>query len=227
MPKYNPNKIIRSDRKTIGIQITEKGEIIVRAPKIATKESIHTVLSASEKWIEKKLNKIAQQQARYKVKKFVPGEEFLYMGEKYKLVVAEKPINKVDLHDNLIISSKLAGNPKLARKALEDWYREELRSFVNDKARQYAQNLEVEYKKIRITGAKTRWGSCSGKKNLNFSWRLIMAPEEIIDYVVVHELCHLREMNHSKRFWELVSTIVPDWKDKRKWFKENGWLLRI
>ena len=82
--------------------------------------------------------------------------------------------------------------------------------------------MELKYDKIIITGAMKRWGSCSSKGNLNFAWRLVMAPIDIIDYVVVHELSHIVHRNHSKRFWEQVETIFPDYKIKRKWLKEYG-----
>jgi predicted metal-dependent hydrolase len=79
--------------------------------------------------------------------------------------------------------------------------------------------------KVRISSARTRWGSCSQKGNLSFTWRLVMAPPDVIDYVVVHELCHTREMNHSRSFWEQVEAILPDFRQRRRWLKEYGKLL--
>ncbi|MCS7122892.1 MAG: M48 family metallopeptidase, partial [Candidatus Micrarchaeota archaeon] len=83
------------------------------------------------------------------------------------------------------------------------------------------------YNRVRITNARRRWGSCSSSNNLNFSWRLIMAPLEVIDYVVVHELVHTRIKNHSKAFWRMVEAVMPDYDRQRRWLRENGHMLKI
>ena len=87
----------------------------------------------------------------------------------------------------------------------------------------YAEKLGVSYGKITLRQQKTRWGSCSSEKNLNFNWKLILAPPEVLDYVVVHELCHLKEMNHSKAFWDEVGKVMPEYETYKLWLKENGW----
>ena len=100
--------------------------------------------------------------------------------------------------------------------------REEARRVLTKKSEHYKELLHVEYKKIRIGDQKTRWGSCSSKGTISYSWRLILMPQEIQDYVVVHELCHLHEMNHSKKFWEWVASIIPDYQRRRRWLKSHG-----
>lgn len=122
-----------------------------------------------------------------------------------------------------------AVKPKPAQKEktpyerrLEAPYRQAAKEYIPKRAEYYAAQLGVSYNRITIRDQKTRWGSCSGKGNLSFNWRLILAPPKILDYVVVHELCHRREMNHSPRFWALVESILPDYKQSRKWLKENG-----
>ena len=89
----------------------------------------------------------------------------------------------------------------------------------------YAEKLGVSYGKITLRQQKTRWGSCSSEKNLNFNWKLILAPPGVLDYVVVHELCHLKEMNHSKAFWDEVGKVMPEYETYKLWLKENGWRL--
>ena len=89
----------------------------------------------------------------------------------------------------------------------------------------FAKRMGVTYKRITIREQKTRWGSCSSAGNLNFNWLLILAPPEVLDYVVVHELCHRREMNHSQAFWKEVEKILPDYRERQKWLKDNGWRL--
>ncbi len=111
------------------------------------------------------------------------------------------------------------------KSAFQAWYKKQARAVLTERAGYFARKHGFEIGKIRITSARTRWGSCSTKKTLSFTWRLVMAPPEVVDYVVVHELCHLRELNHSRAFWAQVEAILPDYKGKRKWLKENGNLL--
>ena len=113
------------------------------------------------------------------------------------------------------------------RSALEKRYREAAKEYLPKRAAYYAYLLGVSYDRIRIAGQKTRWGSCSSNKTLSFNWKLMLAPPKVLDYVVVHEVCHLREMNHSPRFWALVESLMPDYKQQRKWLKDNGYTLEL
>lgn len=113
------------------------------------------------------------------------------------------------------------------RSSLEKRYRETAKEYFPKRAAYYAALLGVSYDRIRIAGQKTRWGSCSSNKTLSFNWKLMLAPPKVLDYVVVHEICHLREMNHSPRFWALVESLMPDYKQQRKWLKENGHTLEL
>lgn len=107
-------------------------------------------------------------------------------------------------------------------RRLEAPYRHAAKEYITKRADYFADQLGVTYNTITIRDQKTRWGSCSSKGNLSFNWRLILAPPKVLDYVVVHELCHRREMNHSPRFWALVESVMPDYKQHRKWLKDNG-----
>lgn len=101
------------------------------------------------------------------------------------------------------------------------------RSRIAERAAYYAGILGVSYGRITIRDQKSRWGSCSSRGNLNFTWKLVLAPPEVLDYVVVHELCHRIEMNHSAAFWKQVERVMPDYQEHRRWLKENGWLLEL
>ena len=105
------------------------------------------------------------------------------------------------------------------RAGLEKRYRQAAKEYIPKRADYYAQLLGVTYERIRIADQKTRWGSCSSKGTLSFNWKLMLAPPKVLDYVVVHELCHLIEMNHSPRFWKQVENVIPDYKEYRKWLK--------
>ena len=112
-------------------------------------------------------------------------------------------------------------------KQLEARYRAAAREYFPERASYYAAIAGVTYNTIYIRDQKTRWGSCSGRGNLSFNWRLMLAPPGVLDYVVVHELCHRKEMNHSKAFWNAVEMVLPDYRTAKKWLKENGSLLSI
>ncbi len=114
-----------------------------------------------------------------------------------------------------------------AAAAFKAWYRAQARALVEERVRQYAARYGFSYRQVRITSARTRWGSCSAKGTLCFTWRLVMAPPECIDYVVVHELAHLRVANHSPAFWREVGAILPDYKARRKWLRVNGRSLTL
>ena len=141
------------------------------------------------------------------------------------------PVREADLfvesHKDWILS-RFAAYEK--QKAMKRSYTEEereagkklARKVFAEKCRFYAEQMDVTYGTISVREQKTRWGSCSAKGNLNFNWKLVLMPEEILDYVVVHELAHRQEMNHSPAFWAVVGRIVPDYKERRKWLKENG-----
>ena len=109
-----------------------------------------------------------------------------------------------------------------SEKRLEAIYRKAAREYFPKRVSHYARMLGVTYGKISIRDQKTRWGSCSSEGNLSFNWRLILAPPDVLDYVVIHELCHRKEMNHSKEFWALVESLMPKYKERRKWLRENG-----
>lgn len=114
-------------------------------------------------------------------------------------------------------------NASSEQAVLTRWYRKQAQTYMSERVDHFSEKHGLQYKEIRITSAITRWGSCSGRNNLNFPWRLLMAPQEVIDYVVVHELAHTVHKNHSPRFWNLVESIMPDWKVHRGHLKEEGW----
>lgn len=114
--------------------------------------------------------------------------------------------------------------PKFS-EAKKNLYRRKASETLGKRAAYFAKVMGVRYHRITIREQKTRWGSCSSSRNLNFNWKLVLAPPEVLDYVVVHELCHLKEMNHSGAFWNEVEKVLPDYKVRQAWLKENGWML--
>ena len=173
--------VIRSNRKTVAIQVNSDLSVTVRAPRSASEKDIEEILKKKEAWISKHIEKIKEAKERFEAD---PTEK----------LTREKVI-------------------ALAEEALK---------VIPERVEYFAKVIGVTYGKITIRNQKTRWGSCSSKGNLNFNCLLMLAPPEVLDYVVVHELCHRRQMNHSKAFWLEVEKVLPDYKEARKWLKEEG-----
>ena len=185
-------KIIRSNRKTLAIQINPDLSVTVRAPMYAPQSDIERILREKESWIQKHIEKIREQEEK---RKKTQGEKGEYGESVEREYLTNEEIKK------------------LADKALQH---------IPKRVSYYAKQIGITYGKITIRNQKTRWGSCSSKGNLNFNCLLMLTPLEVIDYVVVHELCHRKEMNHSKAFWAEVEKVLPDYKEQVKWLKENG-----
>ena len=173
--------IIRSNRKTVAIQVNSDLSVTVRAPRSVSEKDIEEILKKKEAWISKHIEKMKKTKERLEAE---PTEK----------LTREKVI-------------------ALAEEALK---------VIPARVEYFARVIGVTYGKITIRNQKTRWGSCSSKGNLNFNCLLMLAPPEVLDYVVVHELCHRKQMNHSKAFWSEVEKVLPDYKEARKWLKEEG-----
>ncbi len=157
-----------------------------------------------------------------KVKKFQPGEEFLFLGQPYQLLSNEDLPKAIIFDGSLKISPLVLNN---ARDHLECWYKSQALDYITARVEHYSQLTGLKYRSLRLSNASRQWGSCSHKDSLHFTWRLIMAPERVVDYVVIHELMHLRQKNHSRLFWQEVAGVIPDYKQDEHWLKQNAHLL--
>lgn len=159
------------------------------------------------------------------IKQYAGGTRLLYQGREIllKLEYAEGVrFAGVRLSDNEIRIRTGETGEETIRRILFDWYQKKAKEQIPERTARYARLMKETYRDIRIKDQKTRWGSCSSKRNLNFSWRLVMAPVEVMDYVIVHELCHLKFLDHSENFWNHVGEVMPDYKKRQQWLKENG-----
>ncbi len=153
------------------------------------------------------------------------GDILFYLGEKRILNVIREQRTRAKVKcamDRILMWVPYEADYEYKRECLEKWYRKEALCLISEKAEEFAESLSVCFENIRIKDQKSRWGSCSSKGNLNFNWRIIMAPEPVCDYVIIHELCHLVFMDHSVNFWNLVESICPQYRQYKKWLKENG-----
>ncbi len=215
-------RIIRSKRRTISLEITRDATLVIRAPFRASERYILGLLEKRRSWIHKKL---AQQRARVvPSKQFVNEEEFLYLGVNYRLRIAPGHPASLTLDGAFLLNSARASK---AREEFIRWYAERAGEIVPERASFYGKASGLSYSRVNITNARRRWGSCSSNDGLNFSWRLVMAPIEVIDYVVAHEVAHLAVRSHSRRFWGKVAQLFPGYRECGRWLKENGHLLSL
>lgn len=222
--KLSIDKVIRSRRKTVSIEIKHDGSLIIRAPYLTSAAQIERLVNQKEPWIRRKQELAYQRNLEAQIKKFVPGEEFLYLGETYPLTIEANRDQAIVLGEQFIMAEYVIEN---AKHAFKDWYKSQARQVIRERVNTYARQNGFVYTQFRITSAKTRWGSCGPKGSLNFSYRLVMAPLEIIDYVVCHELVHLKVKDHSKNFWKELAHLMPDYQTRRQWLKDNGHRLTL
>jgi predicted metal-dependent hydrolase len=223
MDEIPVEKIIRSRRRSIALVITPDGHLIVRAPLKASVSLINTFVKEKHSWIQKKFKEIKQRPAAT-VHEYVEGETFFYLGRVYPLHIVESGNNPIERTDRLCVCRTLLPD---IRHRLKCWYMQEAQREIHARCMWFSMTTGYTPESIRITDARQRWGSCTSTGGLNFSWRLIQAPLEIVDYVIVHELVHLRQPDHSKKFWSKVEEIMPDYERRREWLRENERLLRI
>ncbi len=197
--------IYRERRKSFKLSI-ENGGVVLKAPWFVRKSEIEGFIQNHRLWIEK-----AKERQKRAHRDFVFGERFLYLGQWYELCPGDG-----DLHFDQ--SKFLAKNP--TKELFQRFYKNEAKKVVCKMVEESARRWKDRYERCRITSAKRRWGSCSSKKNLNFTYRLVLLPLDLIEYVVIHELCHLTHMNHSASFWRLVETRMPDFRQREKRLRE-------
>ena len=214
-------KIIYSKRKTIKIAIDNNGEVIVTAPENISTEAIDDVIKKRTNWINDKLNEI-------KNRITLPKDSILYLGELRKVkVIIQKYLKKefVVEHNNLFIINVRSQDNVI--KVLKNYLIQEFDAIVRAKVKNYEKYFKMKPIDIKVKDVKSKWGSCTYDNKLCFNYRLIMANEEIIDYLIIHEMCHMVHKNHSKDYWNLVEKLYPIYKKCDKWLKENGYLLQI
>ncbi|MCL2037151.1 MAG: M48 family metallopeptidase [Oscillospiraceae bacterium] len=205
--------LTRSKRKTIAIHVRD-GIVEVRSPFKTPKSEIDKFVKSKEKWIENTLAKSAESKIQRDNFTLNYGSQILYRGSEIPIVA--KHGNRVGFDSenrHFYLPPNL--NPEQIKSACIQVYRVLAKCDLTEKVLRFAKMMNVMPTAVKINSAKTRWGSCSGRKSLNFSWRLIMADDDVIDYVVVHELAHITEMNHSERFWAIVESVLPDYRERK------------
>ena len=217
--------VIFKNRKTMEISIEPPDIVTVTAP-IGTKEEvILEKVKNKGSWIIKKIYYFRHMNYAPIQREFVNGESFMYLGRSYSLQIetdsnVKKP--KVKLFRGKFIVTAKDKNEKDIRDAMELWYRERAKKVIGDRVKYYSRFFSKKPTGIKVKEQKKRWGSCTYKNELLFNWRCIMAKSNALDYIVVHEMCHMCHKNHSKEFWELLASIIPDYEARKEWLKVYG-----
>lgn len=234
--------IIRSKRKTICMSVNKDGSVTVKAPRLyPTEKEIADFVEQKADWILKQRERQQEREDMKLVRRFETDYSFPYLGKERLVEMQSAKKTSITYEDNKIIiktpvcqaleeayeTPENAAKIEKLRTDLKKWYKKQAYSYVSKRVEYWQQIVGVTVTSVSIKSRKSQWGSCDSNGNLTFSWRLVMARPEAIDYVVIHELCHRKYMDHSKQFWNEVHKYMPDFKEQKKWLEENSVNLNI
>lgn len=208
-------------RKKVTITVERDRTVVVHAPEYVSEARIQKIVNSKRLWLFEKL----RHEQKYQPlppppgKELVNGESALYLGRLYRITLVDSSDAGVRFAGKFLIPRSIANQ---GSKVLQDWYIKRAKVKIPPRVRLHAKSLGVEFQKLGIVDSRYRWGSCTPRNNLNFSWRLIKAPMFVIDYVVIHELAHLLEANHTPRFWSIVHAQTMFMERARQWLRDNG-----
>lgn len=215
-------QIVYSNRKTITITVERDRSVVVSAPIGMSPERIKELVESKKLWLFEKINHIQKYPSQVLRKEFVTGETIMYLGRYYRLEITGEDKPEVRFQNRFFIPRCQQAQ---AAQLLREWYMARAREKLTPKIRYFAEALGVTYNQILISDLKYRWASCTPKNNLNFNWRILKAPLFVIDYLIVHELAHLLEANHTPQFWNIIAVQVPRYESAKEWLRTNGNLL--
>lgn len=218
-----PDYIERSNRKTLSLTVLKDGNVVVKAPINMRDETISRFVEDKQGWIKEKLLIVNQTIKRFD--DVVHYQKFLLYGNKYSLLLSD--VKKIETNDNfqIVIPQKTEDDKIL--KVLKNWYKKAAKQVLGDRLAYVEGKIKLKSNLFKIGDSKGRWGACNSKGVIALNWRVLMLPPQIIDYVIVHELCHLVEMNHSKNFWRLVETFLPNASVLKNQIKSYSFLLGL
>jgi len=232
MDETHPYVLMKSNRrrKTLSLEVRRDGAVVVQAPVRTSRKEIEGFIRAKEKWLRKRLQEQKEHERECRDKTFATGETFLFLGEAYPLTVLdacglngqEPPLSFTG--QQFILRGEYVAEGKIL---FSGWYRERALNLITERFRYFCSRLWFFSRSIRLSNARGRWGSCTADDRIYISWRIVMAPPAVMDYVIVHEILHLKEKNHSRRFWDLLKAVLPDYKQQRLWLREKGHLLEM
>jgi len=217
--------VIRSRRKTVDIIVERDGSILVRAPERLTDDRIHDIVESKRYWIYKTLAAWRGLNASRVFREYRNGEGFFYLGRSYRLALVmdqDAPILLKDGRFRLRRDIVEGGDLQIARAAFRDYYAVRGQDRITQRVNYYAPKVGVSPRSVDVRDLGHRWASCSPKGDLAFHWKCMMAPQSIIDYIVVHELCHMHQPDHTDAFWNEIDKVMPAYRERKEWLSKNG-----
>lgn len=217
--------VIFRKRKTIEISVEPPEAITVVSPPDTPEHVIIEKTKSKAEWIVQKLYSFKDMQYQKINREFVNGESFMYLGRNYSLqIIVDPNIKKpeVKLYRSKFYVTAPNKDTEAIEKVMEQWYRQKTKEKVEKRVRYYQRFFNMNPTDIKVKEQQKRWGSCTSKNELLFNWRCVMARSDAVDYIVVHEMCHLYHKNHSKEFWELLGSVMPDYEVRKEWLKNYG-----
>ncbi|MEI6083688.1 MAG: SprT family zinc-dependent metalloprotease [Verrucomicrobiota bacterium] len=213
-------EVVHANRKTIGITVERDRKVVVRVPQQANEQALSAVIESKRFWIWQKLRDPHKYPVPAPHKEYVTGETFLYLGQHCSLSLTRSQGGAVRLVGKQF---EMASSDRRNGDALfRSWYLSQAKEQLHPRIATFATEMGVGYSRIWIRDLKYRWGSCAPGGTLSFNWRIIQAPMIVVDYLIVHELAHVLEPNHSQDFWNIVAVHVPSWTKARSWLKHHG-----
>jgi len=215
-----PYEVVRSNRKTLALTIDSDARLVVRAPLKLGDDVIRDFIKKKARWISDKQRQVNDYATKQSAFVLEDGENVLYFGKSY--AVLRKEIQEVTIEGNLLLVPEL-----MTLDGFADWMRAKGDNIINERVDHYANLMGVKYASVKMSEARRRWGSCGAGNKLNFAWRLVMCPQSVIDYVVIHELSHITYKDHSPKFWTRVATVMPNFKEAQEWLRLNRKLMEV
>lgn len=221
-------EVIRTRRRKSADIRVEEGAVSIVVPVSTSVEKIDQLLLNKRQWIREKMA-LQRDMAPPSSKEFVSGEAFPYLGRNYRLKVENGPFAPVKLRHGRLVAQVPEGSqqPHMIRNAIIRWYKRQAEHKLGEKVKRFAPLVGVEPTGVNVRSFKSRWGSCTAKGELEFNWLIMLAPNRMVDYVVIHELCHLIHHDHSQNFWHQVARVMPDYQHCREWLREHSAALII
>ncbi len=216
-------KLIYSKRRTIGLTVERDSQVVVRAPHGMSEDHIRQAVETKKLWLFEKTNHAQKYPDVPHQKEFVTGETLLYLGRNWRLEVLPGQ-EGVEFHSKFVIGPQ---SQDQAGELFRTWYKQRAEERLKTRVRHFSKTMGASYNQVQVSDLKYRWGSCTPSNNLNFNWRIIKAPTYVIDYLIVHELAHLLESNHTPRFWNIVAVQVPRYEQAKDWLREHGNLIEV
>ena len=225
-----PYTLRRSARaRCLRVEVHPRSGVTVVAPMRAPPSAIERFLAGTRLWIFRQVDRLSARRAG--IPPYWPhGPTLPFLGKDYPVGIepcGQRGPSSVALHDERLIVRVRQDTPETARRALRNWYMTQAQIHLEARTAFWAPRLSAAYRYVHVGNARSRWGSCSATGVLRYNYRLVMAPPEIVDYVVVHELAHTRQLNHSPRFWAIVAEHSPDYAAARIWLRTRGLFLTL